>query len=244
MNRKYSATLLLSLMVTLVIGAASANAVPLAVKGVTAGDEISSPPPGYMFQDDFETGEASQWTTHGLGTWSVQDNGIDYDYVVNMGSGQNRLGWSTAGDTNWTNYVVEFNIMGVSGSPNLLFGVRYSDLEYSGYTFGLRTDLDQAYLIDDTNYPSYIILQQVPYQSSFQTWYHMLIKVDGPHLQLFINNQEVINYTLGVPYRTHGKIALTGWTGAYGSHEVRFDNVIVYYPYNYYLPIICNYLLP
>jgi len=135
---------------------------------------------------------------------------------------------------------IRFIIKGGGGAPNLLFGIRYLDTKYSGYTFIMRPDLDEVYLIDDRDfencYPDCPILTVVSFNCNLQTWYHILVKVIRPRLQLFINDSQVIDLALESPYRASGIIALTGWTGATGTHVVQFDDVVVRYPYIYHFP--------
>lgn len=198
--------------------------------------------PNYLFQDDFNSGSASQWTPFGPGTWSVQSG----EYVVDMGSGQNLFGGSYAGESQWTDYIIEFDLKGESGVDKA-FEVRFDDATHQGYLFVFRSnysvlfgDVLLFHMLHDPSLGSNWgnLVQQATYPNSLHTWYHMMVAVIGPHLQLFIDHQPVLNYTFSAPYLTHGKIAFWGWTGAMGSDVVYFDNVKVATPATLYLPMV------
>ncbi|CAG0980918.1 partial Clostripain, partial [Anaerolineae bacterium] len=70
-------------------------------------------------------------------------------------------------------------------------------------------------------------LRIVTYPNSAETWYHTKVVVQGNRIEVYINGAPILDYTDTSTSLTHGKIGLAGWTGAWGSDTVRFDNVVV-----------------
>ncbi len=60
-----------------------------------------------LFSDDFNDGNADGWTTRLDGTWYVEN----FEYVVDMGTGSQLRGESLAGDTSWTDYTFEADVV-------------------------------------------------------------------------------------------------------------------------------------
>jgi signal peptidase I len=193
-----------------------------------------------LFEDDFTSGNAAQWTSSGNGTWTVQSG----EYVIDMGPGAYQLGVSSAGEIDWSDYIVEFDIKGIF-CVDKCFEVRYTDDTHRGYLFDFRTSSGSIFgdvlIFDPSDYWHWEqLLPGVYHPNSNNTWYHITIFAIGPTIRLMIDDQAILSYTADAPYAATGKIAFWGWRGAVGSDVVHFDNVKVYLPQSYYLPVINN----
>jgi hypothetical protein len=203
---------------------------PVQAQPVGASGEISRPlndqatlsDPYLLFADNFDDGNADGWTTSMSGTWTV-DN---YEYVVDMGAGQNLLGISTAGDTSWQDYVLKLDLRGEAGADKS-FGFRVN--ETGDYWINIVGDPGNHVLLGHNG----DVLVNQYYPNGNVVWYHVVVSVLGPRSRVYINDNLIINHA---DETQAGYIELVGWTGAFGSDIVRYDNVEVRAIKPIYLP--------
>jgi hypothetical protein len=169
--------------------------------------------PGLLFYDDFNDGNADGWTTSGEGTWYVEN----HEYVVDMDSIYGNEGLSVAGDPNWTNYVVNLDMMGEEGVDKLI-NFRYLDGD-NRYEVNLRSLFDDIWVgrVGGDGISVY-------FPNVNNIWYHITIFSIDERILVFVNGALVLDWSDNSGnYITHGQIGLRGWNGA----KVRYDNVSV-----------------
>ncbi len=169
--------------------------------------------PGLLFYDDFNDGNADGWTTSGEGAWYVANN----EYVVDMDSIYGVEGLSLAGDSNWTNYVFDFDMMGEQAVDKIV-DFRYLDGD-SRYELNMRSGFDDICVgrigaVDTCAY----------FFNTNNTWYHVTIFSINERILVLVDGELLLDWSDDSgSYFTHGQIGLRGWNGAL----VRYDNVLV-----------------
>jgi hypothetical protein len=183
------------------------------------GDANSMANPYILFKDDFNDGNADGWTTYGLGTWTV-NNG---EYKVDMGSGSFLLGYSSAGDVNWTDYIFEVDVKADLGENKAIY---FRDNGVASYFVNIVGGYPYDHVLLGKN-PD-ILFNDFYYPNTTGIWYHVKVVIISTNIKVYLNDQLLINYTAsGSNLITQGRISLVGWTGAGLSDVVRFDNVVV-----------------
>ncbi|MFC1509858.1 family 16 glycoside hydrolase [Candidatus Omnitrophota bacterium] len=161
--------------------------------------------------DDFGDGDDTGWTNNG-GSWTVSS----YEYV-GPASGEYV---SVAGDTTWTDYMVEMDFNMTSGnhaslifrSPNIN---QFYQVEYYGGTNSLNGGNINLYKYD-SGYSNLAVTDIA--DLSYSTWYHGKVIVRGSEMKIYLNDILLITHTDS----SHS----TGKAGV-GVHNatVNFDNV-------------------
>ncbi len=197
-------------------------------------DAPSTISPVILFQDDFNDGNADGWAVSGDGSWYVSNG----QYIVDMGTGYFIGGNSFAGDSNWANYIYEVDVMSEDGGDK---GIVFRCVNVSGscYFVNLQGGGLNKILLGKPDLPAALVTADFPTTSG--VWYHVKIILLGSHIKVSVDGQPLIDYIAGGSNLvTHGPIGAAGWTGAFGHDIVRFDNVIVYSAFSYYLPVLVN----
>jgi hypothetical protein len=175
-----------------------------------------------LFYDDFSNGNADNWVVNGPGSWYVQN----YEYIVDMGTGSSKQSISLAGDINWTDYIFEVDLRGDAGTDKLI-AIRYSN-NGDFYWLNLRGPWGSGVLfgkaIGNNTGP---VLASGSYDIENGVWYHVKVIVQGNRIRAFIDQNLVIDYIDNNSALMQGRIGLMGYTGAYGSCAIHYDNVIV-----------------
>ena len=187
-----------------------------------------------LFSDDFNDGNADGWTTRLDGTWYV-DN---FRYVVDMGSGYELRGESLAGDTTWTDYTYEADVV-IEDGYGKDFLYRYID-ENNFYSTSIIETYDFINIVKVENGIA-STLKMIEFPQDEYEWYHVVIKVEGNQISVYVNGDPAISYDDTGSSLIHGKIGFQGYTAQVGVLKARFDNVLVrdlcsdYYAY---MPLI------
>ncbi|GBF72299.1 hypothetical protein PA598K_00539 [Paenibacillus sp. 598K] len=166
-----------------------------------------------LFAENFESGSADKWTRNG-GTWSaVTDNG-SIAYRQSAGGASELV----AGDTAWSDYVLEADVRLISGAGAML-NFRYQDSQRFYYLY-----MSEHYIR---------LMKQKPDGQDWITAYdgpslganaNVRIKVEatGNTYRIYRNDELVISVSDdNSPYLT-GKIALASWDSS-----VQYDNIEV-----------------
>jgi hypothetical protein len=187
-----------------------------------------------LFSDDFNDGTADGWTTRLDGTWSVEN----LQYRVDMGSGQELRGETLAGDTAWTDYTFEADVIADEGcGKDFLY--RYID-ENNYYSTSLIEIYDYINIVKVENGIA-STLEMFEYPQEENTWYHVLIKLEGNQIDVTVNGDPAISHHDTGSSLVYGKIGFQGYTGQYGVLQTRFDNAVVRglcHEYGAYLPLV------
>lgn len=169
--------------------------------------------PGLLFYDNFDDGNADGWTTSGVGTWYVENN----EYVIDMDGFWGYEGLSVAGDADWTNYVLDIDMMGEQMYDKLI-NFRYHDVD-TRYEVNLRSSFDDIWVgrVYGNGIGEY-------FPNVNNTWYHVTIFSIDERILVLVGGVLVLDwFDDSENYIPHGKIGLRGWNGA----KVRYDNVLV-----------------
>jgi hypothetical protein len=217
---KFSRTSLFIVSALLSLIVAQRNGLILA-NHTSSATSVESATSTTLFFDDFNDGNADGWTTAGLGTWSVENS----EYVVDMDSGYDRRGTSLAGDLSWTDYIFECDVQGNLGVDKHFYARYFDDNNF--YSVNFRADPYGDVVLLKFEGGAQSVLSSTPYPSSNNVWYHVKMRLQGPRIIIYVNDTLLIDYTDAGSSLTHGKIGLVGWTGAWGSDVIRFDNVVV-----------------
>ena len=222
---------------------AVALAVPMAIQ-VAAGPP-TQPPTGLhwdvnfvtqlaynqpLFNDNFNGGTASGWTTVGSGgTWGVEDD-IDFGSLVYS---QEDTTWTTTstydtywrsyGGASWTNYSVEAKVKIVNGGfapiAGIFFRVQGTDLSSGYYMFRIDARAGQGPgLIKSPN----TLVQMAVEPAVIGTIYTLKVIVNGNNIQCYVDGVKKIDYMdVSSPYLSGGI-----GVGSFNAHA-HFDDVNV-----------------
>ncbi|MBI5122685.1 C39 family peptidase [Candidatus Roizmanbacteria bacterium] len=176
-----------------------------------------------IFQDNFETGTANQWTPiliYGPDLWQVRQVNGSYRYGAYIGGGSTII-LSDAGNITTPNYTIEYDYLALSGEDknfdfrwvnNLpLYEVHFTN---GGALFvGNGSSIGTAF---------------APYTLQNGVQYHIKIILQGQHIQFFVNTDKIFDLT-DVNYQFNGneKMGLVIGTGSVFPTEAYFDNVVV-----------------
>jgi murein DD-endopeptidase MepM/ murein hydrolase activator NlpD len=199
--------------------------------------------PIILFSDDFNDGDANDWTNYGMGTWYVENN----EYVVDMGSGIERQGISFAGHENWSDYILDLDIKREAG-VDAGIAMRFADP--NNYYYANIRGSWQGWSFNDIclgkrQEGSEVTFGCFPFNNINDNWYHVTVIIQGSNIQVSVDNNLIVDYTDNGIVLAHGKVGLAGWTGATGADNIRFDNVevqIIEAPQDHFLDLPINYV--
>ncbi len=187
--------------------------------------QLNPSPSDTLFFDDFADGNDDGWQKYGGCTWTVENE----EYTSSV-SGSEVWCLSVAGNSDWTDYIFEADVYGDAGVDKVV-AFRVVD-ENNFYAVNVRSDwmgADEVTLSRIVNGVSTEITT-AEYPSQLNTWYHIQVKVIGDNIKVRVDDNLVIDYTDTDTPLDNGQIAVTAYSGAYGSATVRFDNVLVAWP--------------
>lgn len=206
-----------------------------------------------LFQDDFENENADDWEEYdGWGEWQVkqlEDSNFVYEGTVILHGQPENPAYSTNGNINWADYVLEVDLRGTEGvNKTILFRYR-SELER--YALGIVSewgigDPTNCNLIDlhkySPNDPDRHLLQ-VSFINYPNTWYRLKIVVvntnqDTTNIKVYIKDIDhnydyglVLEYTDNYYPITSGKVGVLIWPGGYAGYRsittTQYDNIVV-----------------
>jgi hypothetical protein len=189
--------------------------------GFTVGQlwSFATKPP--LFSDNFETGNAAQWTPHS-GTWSVipDPGGGTNVFAQTSTSGDAK---ASAGSASWTNQVVEAKVKITSFNGSNRFAALYARFQNpsNAYFVALRSNgtLTLNRLVGGA--ATAMVTRQFPVQTG--TWYTVRLEAIGSSLRMYVDG--VLRGSATNTQFAAGKIALgTSFAGAV------FDDVVVTTP--------------
>jgi len=197
-----------------------------------------------LFQDNFDDGDANDWIVARNMQWSNQsqpcyNSGFPTNWEVKDG----RYGISINGPScvtesmptnnvwnlEWNDYIIETDITfekGVDG--NIAF--RYSgapNYNWYGYHFLIQLTPSNSSVVLQRVYNTNLYSNEAKYFLSHEETYHIKIVVNGEHIQLFVDDNLVLDYPDAGGRFPTGRIALQASVGAVPYSEVWFDNVVV-----------------
>lgn len=174
-----------------------------------------------LFSDNFEVGNATFWGV-ATGIWSVQTIDTSNRYGTIVSTSSTCCSETVAGDTSWTNYRYELDLLGKQGvDKNLMFRYINSLTKYGIHMTGSVISLEK-------HIPgSSVDLIIVPGSFINDVVYQVKIEAIGNNIKVFVNNVLYINYTDNNSPILNGKIGLRVGTGATFPSQVWFDNVVV-----------------
>ncbi len=196
------------------------------------------------FQDNFESGNANNWTVARNMQWNNQSEpcyfkGQPASWEVKNG----RYGIAIDGkscvtetmpidqlwDDSWNNYIFESDITFIDGvDANIAF--RYSDdpnFDWYGYHFQVNATPNNSRVILQRVWNSHLYSDRTSYTLTHGNTYHLKIIVDKEHIQIYIDDLLVLDYPDAGGRFTTGRIALQASVGSVNHSEVWFDNVVV-----------------
>jgi hypothetical protein len=213
------------------------NSVQVVAGQTTTQDFNLNPSPADTdFYDNFADGNADGWDTLSRACdWSVSAG----QYILTV-PGEHRI-WcfSSKGDINLTDYIYEADVYGIHGVDKVIC-FRFID-KNNFYAVNLRSDWggnDEVTLNKMQGGTFTADIVSAPYPSQNQTLYHLKVEVSGTdqtNIKVWVEDNQLINWTdPGTPI-THGKIAVAAYSGDYGGStglptEVGFTNVLVACP--------------
>ncbi len=184
--------------------------------------QLNKSPCDTLLFDNFSDGNDDGWQKYGGCTWVVESG----EYTSSV-SGSEVWCLSVAGNSDWTDYILEADVYGDAGGDKVV-AFRVVD-ENNFYAVNVRSDwmgadeVTLSRIVDGVSTE----LTTADYPSQLNTWYHVQVKVIGDNIKVRVDDNQVIDYTDTDTPLNHGQVAVTAYSGAYGSATVRFDNVLV-----------------
>jgi len=194
----------------------------IADQTTTVDFQLNPSPSDTLFFDDFADGNDDGWQKYGGCTWTVENE----EYTSSV-SGTEVWCLSVAGNSDWADYIFEADVYGEEGVDKVVV-VRVVD-ENNFYAVNVRSDwmgadeVTLSRIVDGVSTE----ITTAEYSSQLNTWYHIKVKVIGGNIKVRVDDNLVIDYTDTDTPLDHGRIAVTAYSGGYGSATVKFDNVLV-----------------
>jgi cell wall-associated NlpC family hydrolase len=170
-----------------------------------------------LFFDDFEDGANPAWNFSG--THSVTNG------VLELTASCSSSGFSSAlvGDSSWTDYEVQFDFRGVGGSVKQ-FQFRYADPSSAGRYVWQARSLENDIGLSGAGRAESLLTFQIQQG----TWYRVRIRVEGEHIQIYVDGQLVLDKTDSGTQRLSGGVGPFLQSGTVNCpFRVQYDNVMV-----------------
>jgi hypothetical protein len=149
------------------------------------------PQPVYLFNDDFEDGNTTGWTTSG-GIW-----GLATDRTLALSNSATIAdGLAYAGNLAMTDYTYEARVKAVQeGTSSTGIGLAFRVQDVNNlYWFNLRNPTQTVRLMKKLG-GTWSQISSVNFALSLDTWYTIKVVVSGNSIRCFINGTEVISAT-------------------------------------------------
>jgi hypothetical protein len=184
-------------------------------RGAYEGAGIAQPIANLLFQDDFEDGNSTGWSTTG-GTWNVLTDGATKVYSQ---SNIMNEALSTAGSS-WSNYTysAKMKLLNTYANAGLVF--RYTDAN-NYYMFRLNHSTQSAELYKKVG-GTLTLVSSSSFVNSINQWYSLKVTITGNQITGYIDNAQKISWTNSISELTSGSIGFR----MYGS-TASFDDVLV-----------------
>lgn len=205
-----------------------------------------------LFQDNFDDGDANDWEEYdGWGGWEVkqlENSNFVYEGTVTLYGRPENPAYSTNGNINWTDYVLELDIRGTEGVNKTILFRYHSILER--YALGMVSSWGAG---DPSNSNLIDLHKASPYQTTHliqkrfvnypNTWYRLKIIVvntdqDTTNIKVYIKDLDH-NYDYGLVLEyidnyhpvTSGRVGVLIWPGGYTGYgditTTQYDNIVV-----------------
>jgi len=166
-----------------------------------------------LFADDF-SGDLGRWQPDTPGVWSIRQGMLRAE----LPDERQRRSLIYAGDSTWTDYVLEFDVC-------MMRGVDKGAVVRAHDGRGLGVDLRGGAYQDVVAYARAWRQGDAPAINPDAAWNHVRIEVHGRRFRVWVNGDLRLDHALT---RTlHGRIALAAYTGGTGRCTVYYDNVVV-----------------
>jgi hypothetical protein len=176
-----------------------------------------SPYTTFLFEDDF--GNAS-WTKSQWGILSGSWQVINGSYACTT------TGKTSVGNTSWQNYTITVDIKGEGNVVDKAVIFRYTD-ENNSYGVDFRSAPYNDIVLNKMVAGVHTVgVASAKVTNNNGTWYSLKVSVVNNVIQVFVNNNLVINYTDKSPNVTYGYLALYAQASA-PNNVVYFDNLKV-----------------
>lgn len=180
-----------------------------------------------VFGDGFDGGPRPEWEqTEGTCDWQAEAG------TFRMALTGDQLSCvQSVGDQSWRNYILDLDVRG-NGGVDKIVRFRQRD-EVARYFVNLRSDWqgqDEVMLGKQVGEEE-TIFATVSYPSQNEVWYHLTITCVDEHITISIDGSQVISFDDTESRIYAGGIGLVCYTGAYGSCDISFDNVLVTDPF-------------
>jgi hypothetical protein len=179
----------------------------------------TNPPITTLYSDDFNDGNANDWTTYG-GTWAVQSG----EYSTEVGNGVK----SIANGTNFTDFTYEADVKVSSGTSNTNAGLLFRATSpgvgadaYRGYYVGLSASGDYIQLGKASN--NWAEISKVTMTIDPDVTYHMKVIASGSNIKIYVGDMKTPKINITDSAHTSGAIGVR----AYNVHA-HFDNIQIY----------------
>ena len=194
--------------------------------GAADSSRVAIPPPSpaferpqrALFADDFSSARLHGWRTDSLATvWEVRD-GVLRAELPDVKQAHSFL---LAGDSTWTDYVVDFDVCGMRGVDK---GIGVRVFKKHGLGVDLRGGEHQDVLIYSTKFP----VGSGKAENADGSWHHVRVAIFGNSCRVTVDGHVAVekkNLRFDPP--KHGGIALAAYAGGVGACQVYYDNVVV-----------------
>lgn len=179
--------------------------------------EELEPLPNSFFVDDFEDEECEDWINNG-GSWDIVTDGTTK--ALNFIGGTNM---TLAGD-NLTDFTMQGKVKTLdrSGAAGLVFRVGDDD---NFYLFRVSEAVGKAELYKSIQGVKTLIASKSMTLRT-NTWYSLKVSITGNHINCFVDDVKVIDWTNPINELSSGKI------GIRAANYSRYDDISVAYNYN------------
>jgi len=210
----------------LAVANVSSNSVSILINKGGAGPTPFVP----VFSDYFTSSPNQLWVpTSGSCSWQ-SGSGI----WLTSATGQQVYCIRSVGDSTWRNYDYQVDVKGNAGVDKVV-NFRLQDANH-WYGLNLRAGsgpggAGEILLTKRTDAGLPDLLASAPAANTNGNWYTLKVQCVDETFHVFVNGVERITYTDTADIYYSGGIGLTCYTGAFGSCDVSFDNVLVTDPY-------------
>lgn len=168
-----------------------------------------------LFADDFANG-LSRWRPDRDGVWTIRDGVLRAD----LPDLKQERSFLYAGDSTWTDYVVQFDVCQMRGVDKGI-AVRV------GKDYGIGLDLRGPGYHDALLHRREWPLGRAKIINGNGMWHRVRLEARGHRYRVWVNGAEVMDRIDRRRARPDGGIALPAYTGGVGECTVYYDNVVV-----------------
>jgi len=182
-----------------------------------------------LFEDDFSDDDDDNWEKSGeISAWQV----VNQKYQIDL-NGVNLTAKALAGEDNWRNYQLDFDIIFDNGvDRSVLFGYQdvenYYQLVLKGTWQGVNPEMRLEKIQEGQNTPLSVL--QYPLSSTFNDGqeHQFTIGINDDIIQVYLDSEKDIEYNLIDNDRIpQGKIGFGVHSGDAGSGKMSIDNIKV-----------------